>query len=445
LFKQILQVMINKIFCVSIIFAVFITSTSCSIFSKHKKNASTMLTNNIKPNGSIDPFLNELLQKDSFVAAILNNPTEYQAQIIYTKIDRNLRNEPSFKTHSIAADSNFYFYPASTVKMPVAFLALQKINELSAKGIPVYADMIMLTGKSTKMQTKVNEDTTAFKGYPTVAHYIKKIFLVSDNDAFNRLYEFLGQDYINANLHKMGYTSAEILHRLSVSLPKKENRITNPIEFVDKKGDSFYKISAQKNTTKYKARNDFRGKGYMKGDSLINEPFNFSGKNRLSLTDLDAILKSVIFMPFVPAKNRFNITEYDRKFLLQYMSQLPSQSTYPSYNTKEFYDAYVKFNLFGGQKEAVIPSNIKVFNKVGDAYGYFTDASYIVDFKNNVEFVLSITIYANKDGIFNDDKYEMETIALPFMKRVGEILYEYETKRTKNKSDLSEFIMQYDK
>jgi hypothetical protein len=150
-------------------------------------------------------------------------------------------------------------------------------------------------------------------------------------------------------------------------------------------------------------------------------------------------------MPFVPAKNRFNITEYDRKFLLQYISQLPSQSTYPSYNTKEFYDAYVKFNLFGGQKEAVIPSNIKVFNKVGDAYGYFTDASYIVDFKNNVEFVLSITIYANKDGIFNDDKYEMETIALPFMKRVGEILYEYETKRTKNKSDLSEFIMQYDK
>jgi beta-lactamase class A len=258
----------NTLFYIVISIGVVIFNSACNKFAQHKKNANPMLTNNIKPNGTIDPFLNELLQKDSFVASILNNPSEYQAQIIYTKIDRNLRNEPTFETHSIAADSNFYFYPASTVKMPVAFLALQKLNELNAKGIDVYADMVMLTGKSTKLQTAVKKDTTAFKGYPSVAHYIKKIFLVSDNDAFNRLYEFLGQDYINSNLQKMGYTSAEILHRLSVSLPKKENRITNPIEFYDKKGESFYKISAQKNATKYKARNDFRGKGYMKGDSL---------------------------------------------------------------------------------------------------------------------------------------------------------------------------------
>ena len=101
--------------------------------------------------------------------------------------------------------------------------------------------------------------------------------------------------------------------------------------------------------------------------------------------------------------------------------------------------------MYGSQKNASIPSNIKIFNKVGDAYGYFTDASYIIDFKNNVEFVLSITIYANKDGVFNDDKYEMETIALPFMKRVGELIYDYENKRTKNFVNLAEFKIQYDK
>jgi hypothetical protein len=427
------------------LFVIILTTTSCGSFSKNNKSSKAMQAATYKPNGQIDPFLNELLQKDSFVATILNNPSQYHAQIIYTKIDRNAKNEPTFTNHSIAADPKFYYYPASTVKMPIAFLALQKIKEFNAKGIMITKDMTMLTGTSTAMQTAVTADSTAPENRPTIAHYIKKILLVSDNDASNRLYEFLGQDYVNSNLQKMGFESAEILHRLSVSLSKEENRITNPIKFVDAKGNIVYEQPAQSNTTVYKNRTDFRGIGYMKGDSLLNTPFDFSGKNRLCLNDLDGILKAVVFMPFVTANNKFNITEADRKFLLQYMSQLPKETTYPAYNTKEFFDTYVKFNLYGSQPKTLIPSNIRIFNKVGDAYGYFTDASYIVDFKNNVEFVLSITIYANKDGVFNDDKYEMEEIALPFMKRVGEIVYNYELKRTRNITNLSEFILQYDK
>jgi Beta-lactamase enzyme family len=435
----------NNTLYILIIATIYITS-SCGLFSKNNKSAKAMqAAPTYKPNGKIDPFLNELLQKDSFVASILNNPTQYHAQIIYTKIDRAAKNEPTFTTHSIAADPTFYYYPASTIKMPLAFLALQKIKELNAKGINITKDMTMLTGKSTPMQTAVTADSTAPNNKPTIAHYIKQIFLVSDNDASNRLYEFLGQDYVNTNLQKMGFTSAEILHRLSVSLPKEENRITNPIQFVDANGKLVYEQPAQTNITIYKSRNDFRGTGYMKGDVLVNEPFDFSGKNRLCLNDLDGILKAVIFMPYIAANKRFDITEADRKFCLQYMSQVPSQTTYPAYDTKEFFDTYVKFNLYGSQKNTTIPSHIKIFNKVGDAYGYFTDASYIVDFKNNIEYVLSITIYANKDGVFNDDKYEMEEIALPFMKRVGEILYDYEKKRTRNIVNLSEFIMQYDK
>jgi hypothetical protein len=51
--------------------------------------------------------------------------------------------------------------------------------------------------------------------------------LVSDNDAFNRLYEFLGQEYINNTLHKMGYKEVQIVHRLDISLSEDENRHTN--------------------------------------------------------------------------------------------------------------------------------------------------------------------------------------------------------------------------
>ena len=66
---------------------------------------------------------------------------------------------------------------------------------------------------------------------------------------------------------------------------------------------------------------------------------------------------------------------------------------------------------------------IKIFNKVGNAYGTLIDCAYIVDELNKVEFIVSATILVNKDGIFNDDKYDYESIGLPFLAELGRQLY----------------------
>lgn len=47
-------------------------------------------------------------------------------------------------------------------------------------------------------------DLTAPEGHPSVAHCIRKLLPVSDNDAFNRLYEFVGQAEINEFLRAKG-------------------------------------------------------------------------------------------------------------------------------------------------------------------------------------------------------------------------------------------------
>ena len=72
------------------------------------------------------------------------------------------------------------------------------------------------------------------------------------------------------------------------------------------------------------------------------------------------------------------------------------------YDKKEYYDSYCKFFLFGDSKDD-IPEHIKIYNKVGFAYGTLTDCAYIKDTKNNIDFLLTATILVNKDGIFNDD------------------------------------------
>ena len=175
-------------------------------------------------------FLESLMKKyPKYFDSILLQRDQLKVQIIYTQINRDAANNPSFRNFYFNVDPDKYFYPASTVKLPVALLALQRLHELKRPGLDKNSSMI--TNKAYDGQTWTLNDPGAHDGRPTVAQYVKRIFLVSDNDAFNRLYEFLGQEYINDRLHKMGYNDVRIVHRLQIPLTEDQNRHTNPVSF----------------------------------------------------------------------------------------------------------------------------------------------------------------------------------------------------------------------
>jgi hypothetical protein len=104
---------------------------------------------------------------------------------------------------------------------------------------------------------------------------------------------------------------------------------------------------------------------------------------------------------------------------------LPGESDDPQYDEKEFWDAYVKFLYFGSERGSNDPT-IRVYNKVGDAYGFLIDGAYFHDTKNNIEFLLSAIIYCNSDGIFNDDKYDYDSVGFPFMKELGRAIHAHQ-------------------
>lgn len=410
--------------------------------NKDKKPATEVITEEPE----LDNFLEKLMaQQPQQFKSLLDNKKKYNLQIIFTQIDRGNNQAPKLKNYYFNFNKNKYFYPASTVKLPIAILALQRLNELKDKGIDKYTTMI--TEAAHSGQTAVYNDPTSPDGKPSIAHYIKKILLVSDNDAYNRLYEFLGQEYINRELNKKGYAHVQILHRLEISLTENENRATNPIVFLDGNGKTKYKQELQKNATQYAKRTDTMGIGFYKSGVLINEPMDFSKKNRLALDDLHAILTSIVFPGNVKESQRFNITEDDRAFLLKYMSQLPTESRYPPYADApaDYWPAYCKFLLLGSEKTAW-PQQVRIFNKVGDAYGQLIDAAYVVDFDKKIEFMLSAVIYCNEDGILNDNKYDYDKVGFPFMKNLGKLIYDHELKRKKEvQPDLSAFQFVYDK
>jgi hypothetical protein len=234
------------------------------------------------------------------------------------------------------------------------------------------------------------------------------------------------------------------LHRLSVDLPEIENRHTNPVKMLYDTGYVLYQQNGQASTLKFSTQKVFIGRAYMKDQKLIQEPVDFSVKNEISLADLNLVLQSVLFPKSVRKKQRFRISEDDRKFVLQYMSQYPSETLYPQYDSS-VWDASGKLLLWGFRKEA-LPKHIRIFNKVGGAYGFLTDVAYIVDFERKIEFMVSATIYCNTDGIINDDRYDYEKYGFSFMKYVGQVLYDYEVSRNrKHLPDLTEFKMVYEK
>ncbi|SKA02263.1 serine hydrolase [Sediminibacterium ginsengisoli] len=390
-----------------------------------------------------DPWLAELISSKAspLLQHILQHSDSFQYQLIYTEINRDSRNVPHFKNHYLNVDRNRYFNPASTVKLPTAVAALEKMNTLASKGIDKYSPM--LTDSAFNGQTSVKEDKTAENGLPSVAQYIRKIFLVSDNDAYNRLYEFNGQEWENESLWKKGYKDVRITRRF-VTATEEENRHTNPIRFMKDGNVMYAQPPAYSNLTFDFSKSILVGNAhYNRDDSLIKAPMDFTRHNNLPLEDLQQILQSVLFPQSVPAKKRFKLTEADYRFLYQYMSEYPSESRYPSYDTATYFDSYTKFFFFKSGKQA-IPSYIRSFNKTGWSYGFLTDACYIVDFKNNVEFMLSGVIYTNRDGVLNDDKYEYNELGYPYFKETGRILYEYELNRKRtNQPDLSQWKFNY--
>lgn len=388
-----------------------------------------------------DGFIEKLLKKHpERFSEIVGNPEKYKVQILYTRIDRNRKNEPHFTTHGYRVNNSEYFYPASTVKLPTVALALEKLNKL---GIDKYTPM--LTGAARPEQTKAEKDSSSESGLPSVAHYAKKILLASDNDAFNRLYEFLGQQSLNDSLHKKGFVNTRIVHRLEAPIGPENNRYTNPVKF-EKEGKVVYDQPAQYSSKEYKAPAQIlSGKGYIKEGKLVNEPFDFSTKNAFPLEEQHRLLKTLFFPNQVPASQRFGLTEDDYRFMYQYMSQFPVETDFPASYTDDYYDGFVKFLLFGATKTR-LPRHIRLFNKSGDAYGFLLDNAYIADFEKGIEFMLTAVIYCNSDEIFNDDHYDYETVGLPFMANLGKTFFEYELGRKRSvRPDLNRFELQYDK
>ena len=375
------------------------------------------LTITISCNNS-STILDKVLNKNIYeLQKVLKNKEKHDLQILLNEIKRDDSGKAVFKEDAFQLDEGRYFYPASTAKLPIAILSLQKINELRSNGLQISGDTpFFITDKNGEILVK--RDSTHSLGILTINHLIKKIFLVSDDNAYNYLFDFLGTDYINKELTQRGLSKTRLYQKFLFGA---DNINTWGYTFLNENQKIIYhqpSISALVDLKPNNLKGILKGIGHIKSDSLLLKPMNFERKNRISIRDLEGILKRIIFPEAFSEKELFNLTKTDYKFLRYWMSRTTLESNYPDYNDNKHWDSYCKFFIYGDQKGAMIPE-IRIFNKVGQAYGTLTDVAYIKDEKNKIEFFLTATILVNENMIYNDDIYEYNEIGIPFLAALG--------------------------
>lgn len=349
----------------------------------------------------IDPLQFALASDAPEIQNVMNNLEAHEVQIKLSTISI-INDSVHFEDFEFQVNDSLYFYPASTVKWPVSILAIEKLKEDSLYDLD---SPFFVEGDSI---------------FTTFRKEIRDIFAVSSNESYNRLFEFLGKDYINSKLADKEFRPLRISHRLSTS--DADELTTRPLIF--KEGDSTLVTTEpifNSPIVPLQIKKIEKGIGFFESDELVMEPKDFSEKNYLPISTLHDMMKRLIFPQLYAPDQRFKLTNDERLFIIDAMALLPKEL---GYDTEDYYDSYGKYFIYGDTK-VPMPSTIKIHNKVGYAYGYLTDSAYIVDMKNDVQFILTATIHVNENGIFNDDIYEYDSIGIPFLAQLGREIHSY--------------------
>ena len=354
------------------------------------------------------------LKSDPYFKEIVKDKEDYEIQVMLTKVNHD-NTKIDFQNYQYQHDENKYFYPASTIKLPIVVLTLKKINDLRSKGSDItLKSKIVLNTKDNYSNFKLQDSITSFQ------NIIADIFLVSDNSASNILIDFIGYNYFNDEMQNAGFDKTYLNHKFN---PDPYVNSTWQISDLDNNI-----ISSINDNQKIIIAND-KTNGLNKGErryfngEILDESLNFSKKNRFSITDMHNLIKYIFYPEIFDKANTFNLNVEDYDFIRYWMSRFTYEDIGDKFiGDENFFETYNKFFIHGDE-QSVSNEQIRVYNKIGQAYGTSIDNGLIKNYQNNVEFILTSTIYTNKNKVINDNLYEYDDIAVPFLAKLSRAIY----------------------
>ncbi len=326
-----------------------------------------------------DPWLVERLRSRKKIARLLEDPERYRFQVLVTVIQpQGKGKEPKVTEHGYRVDAE-YIYPASAIKTFASVGALLKLEQLRAERhkVGVHTPVAYCEGDSTRC--KATDESNVDTGLITIGHEIRKMQLVSNNVAFNRLYELVGHRELNEQMWALGFKSFWVHHRMYGVQDELAQRTTPRIELRPKRGKTVVVPARVSDLVlpPTESRLMQLGVGYIDDatHSLVEEPLDFSRKNYVSVRDLHRLTMALV-RPDLPGAIQLGLDPSDRKFLLEAMTDDPLQSANPVYDNP--HDSGLRYHTMIKGMMTVVPlDEIRYVGKAGRAYGFHLDNAYI--------------------------------------------------------------------
>ena len=358
-----------------------------------------------------------ILAREPACAAVLAARAEHRLQVLLGEPVE--RDDGSIGlVHSQLGDERQYFYPASSIKLCGAVAALLRLAEHNrVHGTALGLDSPLVIEPRFPGDARIDADPgNVDGGVLTVGHALRKLFLVSDNAAYNHCLELCGQRELNERMWAAGFGSVRLWHRLSEVRTLEENRQTRAVRV----GDAHFPAREAGAELANDAFRDLDiGEQHVVGEQRVAGAMSFARKNAITLRDLQHLLVEVVRPEIDTGKRGFpELGVAARAFVVQALGELPSESRNPRFDAARVPDHACKFVL-RGVRDVVPAEHLRVFDKIGRAYGFSIENAYVEDTRTGRGFFLAIVLFTDADGVIGDGAYEYENVAAPFLDAAG--------------------------
>lgn len=377
---------------------------------------------------------NRIIQRLPQYKNLFQNPDSCRLRMIYSSVEHT-DFSTVVQTTSWDKNSKLLFYSASAVKMITAIFALEKLNRNDRMDLNctiVYDSVPVCDGAIYYQYNRLS-----------FREIITKMLVLSDNIAFNYMYDFVGPEYFHNRFHEMGYDSCVMVNRF-LNCDSIQHMKTMGFTVFDSTGKDVYRqgrIYFEKEIVNphqdaVVGSRHFTYKGTRPGGK------SFRHRNNIELNDLHTMLIALVYPENAEQKKRYHLTDQDRYFLIRLLGSVPREYGYRSEEdtSQMMHDGRTKYLYVGASKDP-IPDHIRIINIIGQSFGFMTDVMYFVDFEKGIDFFLSMTSYQNKNGIIGDGIYGMEEVSFPFFEQIGKEVYQDEILQKRTAKELPDFLI----
>lgn len=366
-------------------------------------------------------FQRWLTAQPGILGKVASQAKGYRLQVFCTLVDASGA-EPAFQHFACHAPNREYFNPASTVKLPAAIIALKQMEALGTNRVGVHTPLHYIA----RPEYCSPERSRLYPGAPeplTLNNLLALALTVSDDDAYNALYDFSGRARLHEELKRMGFPEVRLLQKFDPACSPEECRHAPEIQFKDPSGAILQNLPRRSDSLvrQWPAGIDARvGTGFRTNEGkMLNGPRDFNGSNWFPLSDLHRLMGMVFFPDAFPEAQQPNLSPSSDSLLRAQLRQLPAQSGISKLARPPYHSAWTQYFFCGNKPGMVPPDTLEVYNIVGQAYGFLSECAWIYNPRTGKGMVLTAGLYVNQDGILNDGQYEYEAIGFPFLQALS--------------------------